>query len=141
LIVGEPALGDDGDLVLARSLEREIVGRGDIFHDRERMNPGIDCDVQEGHAAFTLFRLDVMHTRARNAGYCAIFIAAQLPDESACDPSANLRVKLIGDLRGGRNATLSPSTGIGQKSRRHQQMMRTNRNQMRGLRVGVRDFA
>jgi len=50
-------------------------------------------------------------------------------------------VKLIGDLRQGRNAVPSPSTGIRDKSRRHQQLMRTNRNQMRGLRVGARNFA
>src|SRR6516165_7367173 len=50
LIVAPFAGHQDGDLVLARALERPAVGRGHLLHDLERVALGLFDKVDEGHA-------------------------------------------------------------------------------------------
>ena len=54
LIVGPVALGDDGHLVFAGTLERPVVIGSDILDNRERVVPGIDNAFEEGHSVSTL---------------------------------------------------------------------------------------
>src|ERR1700744_1421770 len=53
LIVGPLALGDDGDLVVAGTLERPVVMRGNILDRRERVASGINNAFEHGHAVST----------------------------------------------------------------------------------------
>src|ERR1700742_4983065 len=53
LIVGPFALGDDGDLVVAGTLERPVGMRGNVLDRRERVASGINYAFEHGHAVST----------------------------------------------------------------------------------------
>jgi hypothetical protein len=53
LIVGPLPFRDDGDLILAGSLERPVVVGSDGLHDGQRMISGINNAFEQGHAVST----------------------------------------------------------------------------------------
>src|SRR5260370_41701687 len=68
LVIGPVALGDDGHLVFAGTLERPVVIGGYFLADRERIGPGIVYAFEEGHAVSTLVLLNLfIRTRRLNA--------------------------------------------------------------------------
>jgi hypothetical protein len=65
LVIGPFALGDDGNLVFAGTLERPIIIGGNILDHRQRMVPGINNAFEQGHAVSTsIFFNLLIHTAA-----------------------------------------------------------------------------
>src|SRR5579864_2832264 len=74
LVVGPVALRDDRYLVVTRTLERQIVVRGEVLDHGERTFRGIDEAFEEGHAVsiLPLLRIEVETHAARLHALVAI---------------------------------------------------------------------
>src|SRR5215475_9729593 len=69
LIVGPLALGDDGNLVVARAFERPVVVGGDVLNHRKRVALGINDAFEHGHAVSTLTLLKSVDTHSATRPY------------------------------------------------------------------------